>query len=636
MSNYNVDFKSGAVNPYTFVSLGKGVERGTPISGDISGVIHCSLTNATSIALPDMPLHTTEIIQGEKKAEEHKTAPFFKINGKPVIPGSELRGVIRSAYETLSDSCFSVNNNNILSARSSEVRNPGVIRFENKDNKWHLYKADAKKLKYDGSEDFDETPDSIKRTWKNYKYIKKGNKSIADYKGRKIPVSYKFTTNFEEIPVNNLDLAVEDYMTVCKIYCTNDSSLKEYISKLTPKKDGKCCPVYYLEFADDSEKYVWLSPAQVSRSVFRKRVDDLLGTYRHCDDTQNVCEACGLFGMIGKKGCEPSAIASRLRFTDATLQNDGKLSYKTLKELASPRLSSIEFYSTAPNMKHQWNYDTRGVKLNGRKYYFHHTGDCTTSKKTGRNLTTELLENGAKFSFDIYFDQLTEKELNRLIWTLAIGENDVNGHQMHKIGHGKPLGLGSIKIIVDSVEKRNFDPEKMCFADEQMNVSEFFTQVPFDDNAEYFKEYMAVTDFNYLENKPVAYPYGDDKKGSETSVGALTWFKANHNDGKMVVGEPCAISYHLPKITDKNKLILPALIASDSHEKSTSFGSKTKNKTEYTGPTSFGEEKANGDTERFMCKKCKTWNEVKKNKPFPKPNSLIICKNCKTKFYEKF
>lgn len=340
--------------------------------------------------------------------------------------------------------------------------------------------------------------------------------------------------------------------------------------------------------------------------------------------------------MIGKKGCEPSAIASRLRFTDAALQNDGKLSYKTLKELASPRLSSIEFYSTAPNMKHQWNYDTRGVKLNGRKYYFHHTGDCTTSKKTGRNLTTELLENGAKFSFDIYFDQLTEKELNRLIWTLAIGENDVNGHQMHKIGHGKPLGLGSIKIIVDSVEKRNFDPEKMCFADEQMNVSEFFTQVPFDDNAEYFKEYMAVTDFNYLENKPVAYPYGDDKKGSETSVGALTWFKANHNDGKMVVGEPCTISYHLPKITDKNKLILPALIASDSHEKSTSFGSKTKNKTEYTGPTSFGEEKANGDTERFMCKKCKTWNEVKKNKPFPKPNSLIICKNCKTKFYEKF
>ena len=74
---------------------------------------------------------------------EHKETKFFKIDGKPVIPGSEIRGVIRSAYEALSNSCLSVNNNNILSARSSDVRTPGIIRYENRDNKWHLYKATA-------------------------------------------------------------------------------------------------------------------------------------------------------------------------------------------------------------------------------------------------------------------------------------------------------------------------------------------------------------------------------------------------------------------------------------------------------------------------------------------------------------
>lgn len=359
-----------------------------------------------------------------------------------------------------------------------------------------------------------------------------------------------------------LDLAVEDYNTVCDIYVKNDTKtfgpkIKDYIIK--PKKDGKCYPVYY-KFVDERENYVWLSPAQISRSVFRKKVDDLLGSYRHCTKPNEVCEACNLFGMIGEK-CEPSAIASRLRFTDAVLCGNAKLAYKTLKELASPHISSVEFYSTAPNMKKMWNYDTRGVSLNGRKYYFHHCGDCTTAEKTGRNLTAELIEKGAKFSFDIFFDSLTEKELSRLVWTLAIGENKPDGHQMHKLGHGKPLGLGSVKITVDSVEKRSFDSEKMTFADEKLNVETFFENVPFDENETYFKEYMAITDFNYLGGSKVAYPYGDDCKGQKTSAGTLTWFKANHNDGRPVnKNDTCSVRYHLPKITDKNRLVLPALI----------------------------------------------------------------------------
>lgn len=643
MSNYIADFRNGAVNPYTFVSLGSGVERSPLAKGDLSGVIHCSMKNETPLALPDLPKAETELVKTPKgKLDEHQKAPFFKVDGKPVITGSEIRGVIRSAYETLSNSCLSVNNNNILSARSADVRSPGLICFENEDKKWHLYKADTKKLKYDGSEDFNETADTFKRTWKNYKYTKddKG-RSRADYKGGKIPVSYKFSTSFEEIKADDLDLAVDDYNTVSDICLENaknknpNTDLRNYIIK--PLKDGKCYPVYYREFSDDGKNYVWLSPAQISRSVFRNKVDNLLGTYRHCEDTDNVCEACGLFGMIGKKG-STSAIASRLRFTDAKLENDAKLTYKTLKELSSPRLSSIEFYSTAPNMKFQWNYDTKGVKLNGRKYYFHHNCDCTTTEKTGRNLTTELLEKGAEFSFDIFFDKLNESELNRLVWTLAIGENSPDSHRMHKLGHGKPLGLGSVKITVDSVTKRSFDPDRMIFTNEEMNVDLFFENVPFDTSAEYFKEYMAVTDFDYLEGRPVAYPYGDDKMGKDTSVGTLTWFKANHNDGKMVKpGESCSISYRLPKITDKKNLVLPALTASDDYGKASSSGSKNKSKEGYSGPTSFGDNRpANSDTARFMCKKCKTWNEVQKHKPFAKPNSPIVCKKCKKTFYETY
>lgn len=214
-------------------------------------------------------------------------------------------------------------------------------------------------------------------------------------------------------------------------------------------------------------------------------------------------------------------------------------------------------------MKHQWNYDTRGIKLNGRKYYFHHKGDYSTRVKNGRNITAELIDKGAKFGFDIFFEMLTEDELKKLVWTLTIGENKADGHHMHmhKIGHGKPIGLGSVKIIVDSVITRNFDPIKTEFIDKELDVNKLIKNIPFDENAAYFNEFKSITDFDYLEGKKAAYPYGDDAKGGKASEGTLVWFKANRNNGKPIrYADKCNIRYHLPKITDKQNLVLPALI----------------------------------------------------------------------------
>lgn len=79
MSNFIADQRNGAVNPYNFVSLGNGVERkahnnndNDNCNGNISGVIHCSLTNATPIALPDMPLCKTETVFNNGKRKSTK------------------------------------------------------------------------------------------------------------------------------------------------------------------------------------------------------------------------------------------------------------------------------------------------------------------------------------------------------------------------------------------------------------------------------------------------------------------------------------------------------------------------------------------------------------------------------------
>lgn len=564
MANYHADFKSGVVNPYNFVSLGGTVNRSKQKTGNRSGVIHCKLITTTPLAMPDFPLASED-------EKNHKKADFFKIDGQAIIPGSEIRGVIRSAYETLSNSCLSVNNNNILSARSADVRKPGIIRYES-DKQWHLYEATARKLKYDGSDDFDETADTFKRTWRNYRY-KNGR---ALYKKGKIDVNYKFATTFREVEVEGLDRAVEDYKKCCDIYINNDKKISKTKYNLNISSNGRCYTVYYKKFHENGKDYVYLSPAQISRSVFKNRLDDLLGEHSHCTNPEYVCEACSLFGMIGTGNNNLPALASRVRFTDAKIITKPRYITATLKELAGPKISSVEFYSTAPNTEYLWTYDSSGVTVNGRKFYFHHTGDYSTSDKNRRNITTELVDKGAQFEFDVFFDKVTDEELKKLVWTLAIGENSSDSNHQHKIGHGKPIGLGSVKIIVDSVETRIFDREKMEYKCEMADVDSFFSEIPFDSEAAYFKEYMNITDFTFVKGKKVDYPYGEDGGSNpNTSKGPLVWFKANHNDGKTVrAGEKCSIMYHLPKITDKDRLILPNLIkdknAASNYNKRTS------------------------------------------------------------------
>ena len=128
------------INPYNFVRLGEGVERKSSdeYGGNLTGKIHCVLETKTPLAIPD----SENVIVGK---DEHKTYSFYRVDGKPIIPGSQIRGVIRSAYETLSNSCLSVNNVNILSSRSSAIRKPGIIQFY--EGKYRLFDAYVKKYR---------------------------------------------------------------------------------------------------------------------------------------------------------------------------------------------------------------------------------------------------------------------------------------------------------------------------------------------------------------------------------------------------------------------------------------------------------------------------------------------------------
>lgn len=640
MPNYRADNKQGGINPYHFVRLGSDVSRKKPECGTQTGVIRCHLKATQPLCIPDMPKSKMIMTNDtDHPNQEHRKVPFFKVGEKPVIPGSELRGMIRSAFEALSNSCLSVNNNNDLTARSSAIRQPGLLRFETTDQKWHLYKATTKKLKYDGSEDFDGTDDTIKREWLNYRYVNKK----PQYNEGRIPVMYKFMLTSEQVDADNIDTAVEDYKLVCKFYIENDKGGKHKIAKFirTPGKDNHYYPVYYLLTKHGEQTLVYLSPAQISRSMFHNKLDILLGSHSHCVKSNELCEACRLFGMIADRKKQdqelPSAVASRLRFTDAVCTKQTALNYETLRELSSPKLSSVEFYSTSTDMKTLWTYDTPGTTVNGRKFYFHHSSRYQDDVRTKRNMTAEVLEAGAEFTFDVFFDHLTENELHKLIWTLAIGDNDLNSSQQHKLGHGKPLGLGSVKIIVDSVTRRTFDPKTLEYT-ESKDETDYFAEVPFDLDAAYFADYMHMTDATFLNGYEVKYPYGDDGKGKKTSTGTLAWFQGNHNDGQTVkAGEPCPIAYSLPQLKAQPKeLVLPALIKDGQQSRSANGNNRRDNgrndrKQSYSGPTVFESKTApiiQTQTVHCKTKKCKGEMQATITTGFFKTEQELTCPIC--------
>ena len=156
------------------------------------------------------------------------------------------------------------------------------------------------------------------------------------------------------------------------------------------------------------------------------------------------------------------ALAGRLNFSAAKaieradktyLEND----WKTLKILASPKLPSPALYfkkgngQAGYNAKYELFPSPTGSHPQGRKFYLHHKNtDNWKTKKGNENINQKMqvqpVKKGISFLFHIDFENLTNLELGALIYALSPTEKF-----QHKIGLGKPLGLGSITINVEGL-----------------------------------------------------------------------------------------------------------------------------------------------------------------------------------------
>ena len=267
----------------------------------------------------------------------------------------------------------------------------------------------------------------------------------------------------------------------------------------TPNRDPQNRPIVPLFYLLNSKnELVYFGSTMMFRLPYQKSIADCVP--RDLSLPRKLDFADAMFGFVrtegdrenpdqdleqafGKQGSKSRAYASRVAISDAQLvegQHDwwlvndqqGNGREITPKILASPKPTCFQHYLVQENTDraHLSHYDsptrvevlhqgvsrieTRGGNpfLRGTKLFWHQgvpTANMIsqqTQDTSTQHTKIKPLKAGVKFTFRIWFDNLTESELGALCWVLRpIGPNAHSAY-CHKIGMGKPYGLGAIKL----------------------------------------------------------------------------------------------------------------------------------------------------------------------------------------------
>lgn len=539
------------INPYTFIPVSNGIKReyseffGEPL---ITGKISCILKTKTQISVCDYGANE----------REHE---FFSIDGtNPVIPGSSLRGVIRSIYETLSDSCLSSVNaedDDYFSSRMNKNK-PGLLVREN--GVYVLYAAERAKDDRDWIPENKNTGDKV-----SFDIYDNGgilyvdgvnNEDGNDYEGYVHKVD-TLTTKRKGKEVHNYCSVFRKLNKVGEIDSKYIERFKVNVDRYTPKdaqrgkgykdafrnmyeKDGFYLPCWYIQ----ENGHYYFAPSQMSRSIYANKPIDLLKKQNldKCKSRKKVCEACSLFGTINENDSESVTIPSKVRFGDAVCLSPEPLDkiYK-LPILSQPRLSSFEFYLNNPDKS--FGADDEKTRIAGRKYYWHNnkaniTKDAINKEGNNMDASVRLVKAGTEFKFDVFFDRITEKILKKLIFALNLGDNSIDGNQCHKLGHGKPVGLGSVKIIAEKVTVRSFSDGNYTEKDmTELVLNNLKAEFVSPENV---ANVLRVTNFNAVDGALIGYP---TIESGNTDI--FKWFAQNR--GSFSTGKP-SYKQKLPKL----------------------------------------------------------------------------------------
>lgn len=160
--------------------------------------------------------------------------------------------------------------------------------------------------------------------------------------------------------------------------------------------------------------------------------------FQHCDSNTHLCIACRIFGMLKER--TGGVFLGKVNIGDACSVPDRVSIYKPIYTavLVTPQPHHDAFY-----------LDEKKKYIAGRKFYFHHSPDLDPLTAPGpiffsgkpANRYIQPLDYDTCFHFRLDFTNLEADELGVLLLAIVLEET-----MRHKIGYGKPLGLGTIQL----------------------------------------------------------------------------------------------------------------------------------------------------------------------------------------------
>lgn len=382
---------------------------------------------------------------------------FFKINERPCIPGSSIRGMIGNLMNMVCGGPFDqIDTKKEIYRRASLIIDKGKevkAGFLTKENgEYIIYQGDSRKVQRNINHNL---PSEIFNNDFHYEFHEqswffstgKFNKERSVWK-----IYNKSNSKFYKISKDVIDFYVSDE--------TRGENVPNLIKALNIGEIGvkKCkvdnkvgVPVFFWTKNGEVEAFGHAKYFRVKSK--RNLIDAIPESLR---DTSNsfYYEMMGSTSRAGKLFFEDCYASSNAEF---------ELDKPALpKILASPKPTSYSHYLEQGSINTQWaqqkKWDDDSIRARGHKMYWHKNAvskqnnpfswmeDSEINKSSSHSDPINPIKVGTSFAGTIRFYDLSIEELGGLLFVL-----DLPPHMAHKLGMGKPLGLGSVRINIDKI-----------------------------------------------------------------------------------------------------------------------------------------------------------------------------------------
>jgi len=540
--------------PYNFVPLPeKVVPAELPLpdmdryhdNEHYTGVIKCEITTESPVYVRgavepeffekygDKPLHT--LPDGEKL----KYARFFSLDnsGSPVIPGSSLRGMVRSIIEIVAYGKMQwVTKNRLVFRAVGDTTSLGTyyrnLLMQQDDDRGRVFTPlmQAGYLVKEKDKWFIRPAQSVQGVtfarihkkvipkdlpgWYDCKnarriWVKPGNYEYQKVRGNFLKIKYLPILEarssaaggfIEAVLVRSGDMPKKKMETVVflpdnsiphsGLIEVDDDILQCYREQVSQKQEELLGgeqgalrhyqPVFYLM---KDGKLVFFGHTMMFRLPYDRTPYEFVPPSLRAetsDDDIDLAEAIFGFTSRGKEDKRGSR-AGRIFFGDARLkpgQSDIWLStgHPVIpKILSGPKPTAFQHYLTqqqpdevpsgktyrdgTPKLElrldHYASHPTHETVIRGHKLYWHKgsvglsdikDSECNGLQVDKQHTLIQPVKAGVRFCSTIHFENLSRVELGAVLWALVLPGEQGKKYR-HKIGMGKPLGMGSVKLV---------------------------------------------------------------------------------------------------------------------------------------------------------------------------------------------